>query len=290
MLTRRNNPINAKYRRDRRGKRYSNPFFGQRKRKKIKINYLTWKIKLIALAIILLLCAAAWFLLFSNYFNIKNINIDANESDKAPKSGITDLIWSQTANKRFLLGAQNNIFLFNISQLSKKLNEQYNLDELKIEKKLPNTFNIILREKNYSAVWQEADKYYYIDNSGNVISEANPLEIKRESYPLIQGRGEAKVAGKKIESQNENIDYIIKLFYDIKNTEKLFTVESFIVDDDVNTVKMAISQGPKIYFNTEEDTAKQINKLYVLIKEKLKDDFLKKEYIDLRYGDRVYYR
>ncbi|MBA3047502.1 cell division protein FtsQ/DivIB [Patescibacteria group bacterium] len=290
MLTKRNNPINAKYRRDRRGKRYSNPFFGQRKRKKIKINYLTWKIKLIALAIILLAGAIAWFLLFSNYFNIKNINVSANGSDKAPKGGITDLIWIQTANKRFLLGSQSNIFLFNISQLSKKLNEQYNLDELKIEKKLPNTFNIILREKNYSAVWQEADKYYYIDNSGNAISEANPLEIKKESYPLIQSGGDAKVAGKKIESQNENIDYIIKLFYDIKNTEKLFTVESFIVDDEVNTVKMAISQGPKIYFNTEEDTIKQINKLYALIKEKLKDDFLKKEYIDLRYGDRVYYR
>ena len=290
MLNGRRNPIKTKYRRDRRGKRYPNPFFGQRKRKKIKINYLTWKIKLIALATILLLCAAAWFLLFSNYFNIKNININANESDKTPKSDIADLIWGKTAKRRFLLGSQNNIFLFNISQLSKELNEQYSLDELKIEKKLPNTLNITLKEKKYSAVWQKVDKYYYIDNSGNVISEASPLEIKRESYPLIQGRGEAVVAGKKIENQNENINYTIKLFYDIKNTEKLFVIESFIIDDEVNTVKMAINQGPEIYFNTKEDTVKQINKLYVLIKEKLKDDFFKKEYIDLRYGDRVYYR
>jgi len=48
--------------------------------------------------------------------------------------------------------------------------------------------------------------------------------------------------------------------------------------------------GPKIFFNTEEGIDKQINKLLVIKNEKLKDDFNGKEYIDLRYGDRVYYR
>ena len=51
---------------------------------------------------------------------------------------------------------------------------------------------------------------------------------------------------------------------------------------------MAIVEGPLIYFNTKEDTLKQIIKLKILIDEKLKDDFLNKTYINLKLGDSIY--
>jgi hypothetical protein len=53
---------------------------------------------------------------------------------------------------------------------------------------------------------------------------------------------------------------------------------------------MILKLGPAVYFNIEEDIDKQINKLIIIKNEKIKKDFNKKTYIDLRYGDRVYYR
>ena len=52
-----------------------------------------------------------------------------------------------------------------------------------------------------------------------------------------------------------------------------------------------INNGPEIFFNIEEDLGAQFKKLEVLISEKLKGDRLKKlEYIDLRFGEKVYYK
>ena len=286
MLKRRKNfKINKKI--DYRKKEYSNPFF-RKKRRKAKLPRLSLKIKLIFLAIISMLCALAWFCFFSDYFNISVIN--ASESGKISQNDIINLAWRQAENRRFIIGSQANLFLFNIDKLKKTLNEQYCFDELKIEKKAANTLNIEFKEKNYSAVWNESDKYYYIDNLGNIIVETSPLEIKNKNYPLIQSRGESLISNNKVKNQDKNINYIIKLFQELKKTEKLFKIENFIIDDEVNTVKITVIGGPKIYFNTDKDIDKQINKLIALITEKLKDDFLHKEYIDLRYGDRVYYR
>ncbi len=53
---------------------------------------------------------------------------------------------------------------------------------------------------------------------------------------------------------------------------------------------MKILDGPAVYFNTEKDINAQIAKLLIITDKKLKDNFKNKKYIDLRYGDRVYYR
>ncbi|MEA3464281.1 MAG: cell division protein FtsQ/DivIB [Patescibacteria group bacterium] len=267
---------------------YSNPFFHRRKRKKIKPLELPWRIKLIIIEVIILIIGLIWFFCFSAYFTIEMINVIGAE--KISSQEIKNLTWQQIEHRRFLFGSQKNLILFNKSKLFKIINEQYCVDSLFIERKLPNIITIKFKEKIHSAVWRENDKYYYIDEAGNIITEANPLEIKQKNYPLIDcQRKKAVINNKKIIDQEENIDCVIQLFNKLNNKHE-FEIECFIIDNEVNTVKVAIIQGPQIYFNTNEDLEKQIAKLLTLINEKLKDDFNKKNYIDLRYGDRVYYR
>ena len=86
------------------------------------------------------------------------------------------------------------------------------------------------------------------------------------------------------------IDYAKRLFIKFKEYENEFTIERFLVDSDINTVKLIIESGPAIYFNTTESIDKQIEKLLIIKNQKLKDDFNTKTYIDVRYGDSVYYR
>ena len=269
-------------------KNYSNPFFRHKKKIKIKSPSLTWRVKLIIFEIIILIGGIIWFCCFSTYFAISAIDVIGAE--KISIQDIKELARQQTKHRRFLFGSQKNLFFLNANELIKTLNEQYCLDNIVIKKKLPGILIIKFKEKIYSVIWHQSDKYYYIDEAGNIIIETNPLEIKQKNYPLIDYQGGGEIADKKIDGQNDNINFIIKLFNEFKKAKYGFKIERFIINNELNTVKMIINQGPEVYFNTREDLEKQVTKLLVLINEKLKDDFNEKTYIDLRYGDRVYYQ
>lgn len=184
---------------------------------------------------------------------------------------------------------KNNLLLYNKSELERQLNEKYYLDNLTVKRKLFHTLAINLREKQQTAVWHEDEQYYYIDGDGYIINQTDPLNINGTSYPLIENLTAIKIDGRKANINKEAIDYILNLFNEFKDKKHNFEIERFIIDKDVNTVKMAILSGPKIYFNTKAALSEQATKLDLIIKDKLKNDFKTiKEYIDLRYANNVY--
>ena len=278
------------------GKKYSNPFFHKKRKRavlpvssgKFFKSEWSWRSKFIVLTTIIISTGLVWFFYFSSVFNISLIEVSGNSKIAADE--IKNLAWKQTEKNRFLILKQTNLNLFNSDELVTILNNEYYFENLAINKKFPGTIIINLKEKEYSAVWYESDKYYYIDDEGNIFSEADPLQIKQQNYPLIENKGAAKIEGKIIEVDDGSVGYIVDLFKKFKNNYKNFKIDRFILDSDVNTVKMKILDGPEIYFNTKKDTNSQIAKLLVIVNEKLKDNFINKEYIDLRHGDRVYYR
>lgn len=210
-------------------------------------------------------------------------------TQKISSGEIEGLVWDQTKEKRFLFGQQNNLFLFKKNQFIKNLKERYTFDTLEVDKKMPGNLIINVREKSYAFIWRENDKYYYCDIDGYVIDEINPLEIKGKKYPLIENQGQGKLRDIEIDIEKKYIDYIMDLFNNLKGNAQ-YPIEKFILDNEADTVKLQIAGGPQVFFNINEDQNKQIEKLNIIKDEKLKDDFNKKFYIDLRYGDRVYYR
>lgn len=266
-------------------KEYKNPFFRINRR---RVNFFpdSKKRRIIIFAIFLFFGSLIWFFFFSNYFTIKTIVVSGSENINT--ENIKNLAWEETKDRWFLLGKQNNIFLFSKSNFINKINAQFSLMDIKIKKKLPDKIDITLKEKKYSFVWLEDEKYYYIDNEGNLIAEIG--QDKSASTPafLIVSKGNAKIANNKIGYDKKYLDFINKVCNQIKDNK--FVPEMFILDT-INTVKFKIKQGQAVIFlNIDEDLDKQINKLSVVINEKLKDDFKNKEYIDLRYGDKVYYK
>jgi len=263
---------------------YKNPFFQNRKTADIKPGGFKNKTKLSIFAFIIIILILIWLLFFSTLFKIETIKI----------SGVGDRLAKEIENMARDLAAdrligKNNLLLYNKSELVRRLNEKYYLDNLTIKRKLFHTLTINLREKQQVAVWREDERYYYIDGDGNVINQIDPLNINGADYPLIENLTAIKIDGRKTNINKEVIDYILNLFNEFKENKYNFQIERFIVDENVNTVKMAILSGPKIYFNTKASPAEQTAKLSLIIKDKLKNDLKTiKEYIDLRYADNVY--
>lgn len=265
-------------------KAYKNPFFQNKRTSSLKTGGLKNKSRLAIFAVIISIIVLIWLIFFSTLFKIQNINVSGAGDNMAKE--IEAMARDVAANR--LIG-KNNLLLYNKSKLAGQLNEKYYLDNLSIKRKLFHTLAISLREKQQVAVWREDEQYYYIDDNGNIINQTDPLNINGSSYPLIENLTAIKIDGRQANINKETVDYILNLFNEFKDKKHNFEIERFIIDKDVNTVKMAIIGGPKIYFNIKAPVAEQTAKLDLIIKDKLKNDFKSiREYIDLRYANNVY--
>ncbi len=269
---------------------YSNPYFADRKKRKTKIATfrLSFKTKIILLFSLVLLIALLGGALYSGFFTISDISI--NGEGRIPKINLENIVKEQIASSLFKFWPQKNIFIFSTKRLKDELEKKYVFNQLTIKKQLPRTLIINYQEKKYALIWLEDNKYYYADSQGYIITEANLLEIKQKDYPLIENISGSKIVDIKISVSANILDYAIRLFNKFKDYEADFKIDRFRIDDNPNILKVVLNNGPELYFNVTEDMDKQINKLLILKQEKLKDDFNNKTYIDLGYGDRVYYR
>lgn len=265
-------------------KTYANPFF---RRQKIFLTRpsgrLSNKIKLIILAALTASLILIWLLFFSTLFKISKIEVSGAGENLAEE---VESLAREVAEDR--LAGKNNLLLYDKNKLKRVLNDKYYLQNLTITRKLFHTLKIVLVEKNQTAVWREADKYFYLDGEGNTINQIDPLNINRSRLPLIENLTGIKIEGRKANIDQPTIDYILTLFNEFTDKRHGFEIERFILDKDLNTIKMAVISGPKIYFNLMKTVANQTARLDLIIKEKLRDNFATKEYVDLRYGNNIY--
>lgn len=270
-------------------KSYQNPYFASKKKNKINISRtLNKKIKIIIALFFLGSAACAWLLIYSDYFIIKDIKV--NGAGRIPTTAVEAIAREQIDKNLFVLWPQKNIFLFAKDALAGSLNQKYSFETLRIQKKLPRTLIINYQEKEYTVIWQENNRYFYLDTDGAIVSETSLEKISEKEYPLILNLSAAKIAGSRITAPLDYLNYARDLSQALKEYEDEFRVKNFIIDEELNTIKAELENGPQIYFSTNEDMAKQIEKLIIVKQEKIKNFFNKKTYLDLRYGARVYIR
>ena len=267
-------------------KKYTNPFFQKsKKQKKYRTNSSRiLKIsKFFLLGLIFFIGSTVWFVFYSNYFSIKEIEIRGG--DKINPELIREAAWKQINDSYLVVIPQKNIFIFNKNKLKNTLENKYVFNNLLVVKKIPNKIIVEFNEKEYALILQSGDRYYYCSDKAEIISEIdNIIEISQKDYPIIKNLIE------RTRIKQEQIAYILELFQAFKDYEKEFKINKFIIDEELNTVKVKLLDGPKIFFSTKGEIEKQINKAVIIKNEKLKESFFDKEYIDVRIGDSIYYR
>ncbi len=277
---------------------FNNPFFPKKSKiipgRKTKI--------LVALVLILILIAVY---LFNRLPALQITNIEIVGNDYASTEEIEALVGSQMNHHRWLFFDQHNILFFSKSQLRQELDRHYLLEKIKIKKRSFSGLDIEITERPSGLVWSSNNKYYYLDLSGKVLREMQPDKVI-----IVEGQGTTNI----VRNQAESVKY--PLVTDLSNTEVFINNQaasekliSFILGfnglvtqsgdlvvshyeifkSSAREIDMITKAGWRVKLNIEETPESQAELLVAVLQQRVKNrnDL---EYIDLRFGDKIFWK
>lgn len=197
---------------------------------------------LIIILIILLLICGLVFLMSSKLFEIKNIEIKNNS--RVSKEEVEEFCE---------FDKYRNIFWVTKLGISKDLEKNAYVENIKIHKKLPNTLIIDINERVPKFMLQIADSYVYINNQGYL------LEVSTENIglPIILGfktdLSNVEVGNRLNVEDLKRMDTIIK----IVETASVHNIDSLItkidISDDRNYTLILEGEGKTVYLGEATD-------------------------------------
>ncbi|TSC96290.1 MAG: Uncharacterized protein Athens101410_4 [Parcubacteria group bacterium Athens1014_10] len=272
--------------------------------------------------VFLMACGLFYFCFYCDFFLIKEITIlrdNGAAGQKVSDEEVKNTIFSVFLKNRFFIFPQGNFLIFDKKAAEEIIKENQQIEDVFIKKIFPDKLKITIKEKNAVANLalleknfdQEelADKISSFENSSSTEFMESKEEIKdKYKYYLIDKKGDI------LEERGEAI-LNLPLIYDqreisqypyLNQEELLFILELFkkfpqrLKDIDINSFKIgdsekskliaATSEGWEIYFDFNEDVKNQLEKLFLILQEKIKQERGNLEYIDLRFENRVYYK
>jgi len=275
-------PSYRKIKKDYQHKDLCNPFFGRKPKGKRGRFF-----RCLILLSVALIIAVIWFFFASPVWKLKNLEITG--LTRADDGWAKEIIWRQAEKRAGLIFRQSNIFLFDEEEAENSVKDEYNLVNVVIKKKLPRTLKIEVQERPYAFIYQEGNDYFHASADAYIIREPAVAAEDRSKYFTVENNTGGSLIGEKdaLNIKKVYLDFILTLGDKLSTSSEL-PLEKIIIDQEFNMATAKILGGPAIYFSINETVDSQIDRLLLVKKEKIKDNFSKTNYIDLRYGDRIF--
>lgn len=244
-----------------------------------------YKITWIILSTLIIIGGFTYLFVFSSVFQIKNIQVSVVE--KTPVEEIINIISDNTGN----------IFTSDLKSISQNILKEYpQIASIDIKRKFPDKIVVQIQERQPVAtfcisslistlrIFKPEESGFlnclYIDREGIVFEEADiaaGLPVIKIKNPVRSLRFGQEIVSKDYLEKILNINSGLK---DIQVSE--------IYPHSKNRLNIKTSEGWEIYFNARESINPQIEKLEIVLKEKLPlEERRNLEYIDLRF-EKVY--
>lgn len=293
---------------------YKNPY-----RKDFKKNY-----RRIVKLSILPATIIAWFvlMLYLPYFKITNVNFTGLKILKK-----ADLLQDvePLISARYKIYPGNNYFLVNTSKIADKLSADFSFNSVKVKKIFPNTLTVDVEEKISSIIYDNGIKYFLLDQNGTAIKYLTDVDAT-EYYQVTMGtsseRAEAFASSSVPTSTTAHVPDIDKIHKTFGDYPIIYYINgsSTTKEKDVNILPEAVIRSAldvvklleegrtaklayfeveepaagleaytdkpwRIFFQPFNDIPAQISNMKIILKQNKP-----KEYIDLRYGERVVWK
>ena len=271
-------------------KNLHNPFFHKRAEKKATGKKKRKRRFWFFLVIILLSLSLLLYLFFaSGIFTLKQIKVSG--VSRIAENQLSDAAWQQAQLKRSAIFKQNNLLFFNVDALRETLLNNFSFDSVRVYKQWPQTLVISVGERSLSFIWQDSQGRSFSDSHGCLIKEVSVRDEDLKTYPVLTATGTKEYLGQNncLSLEVAYLQAVFTLYDKLKEFPGL-NLQEFILDGAFNTLQIKLNGGPNIFFNIKDDLDKQLKKLSVIKQDKGDEYFKGLEYIDLRYGDRAYFK
>lgn len=276
-------------------------------KKKIKINriYLLIAAAFVSIAVFFVF----WLLTFSRFFLIEYIAVETNGIDE---SLVRSAVFTYTDGSNGMF-RRNNLIIFNQDEAAVILNDMFQVERLSIKKRYPSTVEISIDAKPFRFIAYGGGTFYDVTTRGTIAREIDPESI--EFYPSFilsyQHRGRA-VFAKPLEKQlpaipliyvddpsllsdhgkpvfaSDRIEQIreMKRLMDSSKMKAIF----FRMNGQEPEYSVMTKYGWEVRLSALASPQEQFDRLVTLFDKKLKARKRDIEYVDMRFGNKVYYR
>jgi len=223
------------------------------------------------------------------WFTVKNVIINGVSSGQTEQK-IKQIVYDVMSERRWWLLPQSNIFYFNSQETRQRLGREFYSQSLVIRRHWPNVLKLDFMQSLIVARWLNGNKIYALDNRGVLVQELSASDTGNKSLISI------KEAGVKVHDLGETVvaaDVVgfLKDFYQKWQDDLNKLPFDYVLLDSGSLPTVQIYSGNwYVYVSVREDVAEQITALKRLLNEKIGRDMDKLQYIDVRFGSRLYYK
>lgn len=279
--------FNKKIRKDYQNKSLNNPFF--RSKNKNKGDNKNKKKYFYIFIVCIFFIFIIYTIFFSKIFTINNVAV--NGLERLNNSDIQTYIQDKQASNKLIFFPKNNLLFLNTKDLAVDIKKDFKLADANVHKKFFHSLEINLNERPVAFIWQDNNIRFFSDANGCLITDVavNP-DIQ---YNLAVLESESDLDYLKddgcLDLDEEYFESLFSLNQALASYPSLLA-DKFIVSSELNSLVVDLNKGPNIIFNIKEDLLKQINKLLIIQQEQEEEKFLSLQYIDLRFGDLIYFK
>ncbi len=237
---------------------------------------------------VLFLAFLSYIVFFSSVFRIKNTKIN-----KIVSYGLITEEEIKASLQNFIDQSHNNLIFLKCAAWQREISDDSRLKFLNIRKKWPNSIEIDLQEAQPLAILKILgdNQSYYLNERGGVIKASAsiiPAELENNLSPIFYDQS-------KIDTKNKlYTNFLEKLLVFVQN-DILFQNNIYIQKVNLNNignifdVQIVTKEGWQIFINSEVDLGEQLMSLLQILEEEI-EDRSDLEYIDLRFGAKMFYK
>lgn len=226
-----------------------------------------------------------YWLFFSRAFTIEQIAIQGNFY--LPQDQVNEIARRQMSALRWGFISERNVFAFDTEQFSRDISDKFALGKIYVKKDRPHKIILIIDEKPREAIWSTRGAYFALDSQGKILGQVAGPDNKNGLIIYDQSGSEANIGDFAL--SNSALAFLSRITQSniIKPLKPRFFITAQPNSSDF--LLKAGDSGWKIHFDASADAQSQINNLDLALRNSVPPDKRNNlEYIDLRFGEKVY--
>lgn len=229
---------------------------------------------------------AIFYLFFiSSAFRIKGVNISGLET--VNEGRVLDVVDNILDDKKFGFLDGANSFIFSKDSLRASMLTLFpKMGNVEIKISDNDVLNIIIEERDMAGVWCRARECFYFDKGGIIFEEA-PQSLGSLMVAVTDERNiEPNLGSVVLEALQVSL---AKEAYRLIGNNFSFGIKTIIITPE-GEYEVLTSENWRILLDKSADLEHQLSNLKYLLDEEVKTRRKELEYVDLRLGNRVYYK